>query len=353
MGDASIGEMKGRLGEWTEVRRRRATKIDRRFTQVITFFVAGFQMGRGVGIYGKSFRSRKSDVVGYGRVSTDNRQTVDPYSEIQMQLSEIELSISGGLRVIIDLGCSLTATEFCEERNKWADSFHWVRVWEDKAFTYERVAWLKILCFPLRLWDEENFSTICSRFGKVLCPFDSIYSWNDLSMGKVGILTSARRWINEEVQDEDSDGISDTWIDNESNKSMEESEEEEGEIQEDVARAGNQDEGELATSRIGDTREVCMADVPIVNHPSSSADPNRPVDALCDEPTFEASLDVNQNPCSPSTTRGSVPITDESSSSTNEIEATVAIGKEIGFQIDMDNDILVSLLGGDGANTII
>ncbi|KAI3509630.1 hypothetical protein L1887_25054 [Cichorium endivia] len=62
------------------------------------------------------------------------------------------------------------------------------------------MAWLKIVGLPLRLWDEANFTTICSRFGKVSCPFDCVSTRRDLSMGKVGILTSARRWINEKVQ---------------------------------------------------------------------------------------------------------------------------------------------------------
>lgn len=64
---------------------------------------------------------------------------------------------------------------------------------------YERIAWLKIIGVPFEFWDEENFSLIASRFGKVINPFDSISSRRDYSMGKVGILTTRKTWINEDV----------------------------------------------------------------------------------------------------------------------------------------------------------
>ncbi|CAH1416883.1 unnamed protein product [Lactuca virosa] len=64
---------------------------------------------------------------------------------------------------------------------------------------YERVAWLKITGVPLQLWEENNFSIIASRYCKVLNPFDGISNRRDYSMGKVGVLTSVRRWINDEI----------------------------------------------------------------------------------------------------------------------------------------------------------
>ncbi|KAI3501194.1 hypothetical protein L1887_29056 [Cichorium endivia] len=75
----------------------------------------------------------------------------------------------------------------------------WLKHGEKQDLRYERLAWLKILGLPLRLWDEENFSRIVRNFGRVINPFENMKIRKDLSMGKVGILTSRRQWINEEI----------------------------------------------------------------------------------------------------------------------------------------------------------
>ncbi|KAI3510782.1 hypothetical protein L1887_17919 [Cichorium endivia] len=50
------------------------------------------------------------------------------------------------------------------------------------------------------MWDTENFSSIAGKFGKVINPFDTIENRPDYSMGKVGVLTSYNKWINEHVK---------------------------------------------------------------------------------------------------------------------------------------------------------
>lgn len=49
------------------------------------------------------------------------------------------------------------------------------------------------------MWEEENFNLIAQRFGRVINPFSHIITRRDFSMGKVGVLTTEKRWINETV----------------------------------------------------------------------------------------------------------------------------------------------------------
>ncbi|KAI3518329.1 hypothetical protein L1887_06934 [Cichorium endivia] len=140
---------------------------------------------------------------------------------------------------------------------RWKDWFRSLIRADQQEIQYVRTAWLKILGLPLKLWDETNFSKIAERFGKVINPFNEISSRSDFSMGKVGVLTSKRTWINEDIkvlaggteytvgiveytddwspfyplpfdkveEDDDSeDGISDTWAENNENNDREEGE---------------------------------------------------------------------------------------------------------------------------------
>ncbi|CAH1412514.1 unnamed protein product [Lactuca virosa] len=75
----------------------------------------------------------------------------------------------------------------------------WLKKADQHEIPYERTAWLKILGVPLRLWDEENFNIIDGRFGRIVSPFNKLYTRRDFSMEKVSVLTSERKWINTEV----------------------------------------------------------------------------------------------------------------------------------------------------------
>ncbi|KAI3499764.1 hypothetical protein L1887_35573 [Cichorium endivia] len=165
----------------------------------------------------------------------------------------------GVLTLALQFGSSICARDFLEDVQGWKDWFRWLRFCDQRAIQYERVAWLKIVGVPIPLWDEENFSCIAGKFGKVVNPFDYINNRSDWSMDKVGVLTSRRSWINEELNvladgevfrigiveytddwspfkplsfdkmvesdddDDDSEGVSDTWLN-------EEDEPEEGEF---------------------------------------------------------------------------------------------------------------------------
>ncbi|CAH1437071.1 unnamed protein product [Lactuca virosa] len=110
-----------------------------------------------------------------------------------------ETKYLGGLRLAIHFGCSKDADVYLENKKHWKDWFKWIVRADQQELNYERMVWLKILGVPLNLWDEQNFSLIVSKFGRVISPFDNIANRRDYSMGKVGVITSNRKWINEEL----------------------------------------------------------------------------------------------------------------------------------------------------------
>ncbi|CAH1419817.1 unnamed protein product [Lactuca virosa] len=143
----------------------------------------------------------------------------------------------GGLNLALGFGDSTAAKEFLEDKTKWQDWFKWLMRADQYDLPYERTAWLKILGLPLRLFDEEKFSKIVMKFGKVIAPFDNVATRRDYSMGKVGILTSQLPFdkVEEESEDEgyndlvdeeeeeDEDGVSETYMEDDNND-MEEGE---------------------------------------------------------------------------------------------------------------------------------
>ncbi|CAH1450255.1 unnamed protein product [Lactuca virosa] len=116
-----------------------------------------------------------------------------------LNIMKNETKYLGGLRLAIKFKYSVSAEEFLRDEKRWRDWFKWIVSADQHDLQYERIAWIKILGVPLALWDENNFSTIARRFGKVINPFDNISTRRDYSMGMVGVITSARKWINEEI----------------------------------------------------------------------------------------------------------------------------------------------------------
>lgn len=106
----------------------------------------------------------------------------------------------GGLRIAIKFESSKEACEFLEDKGRWEEWFKWMVLGEQMDTSYERLAWLKINGVPLKYWGEDSFSRIVSRFGKVTISFDNIHNKRDLSMGKFGVITSRKKWVNEEFQ---------------------------------------------------------------------------------------------------------------------------------------------------------
>ncbi|CAH1423988.1 unnamed protein product [Lactuca virosa] len=105
----------------------------------------------------------------------------------------------GGLRLTLEFDSLKKAIEFLEDQSRWSDWFKWLITADKYEFQYKRVAWLKIIGLPHKLWGEDNFSTIVSNYGRVISPFSDIRNRRDYSMGKVGVLTLEKKWINDQT----------------------------------------------------------------------------------------------------------------------------------------------------------
>ncbi|CAH1442025.1 unnamed protein product [Lactuca virosa] len=105
----------------------------------------------------------------------------------------------GGLRVALHFDQTSNASKFLEDEPAWKEWFQWLTHGDKLDIKYERIAWMKILGLPLKLWDESNFSTIVRTFGKIVRSCDCIADRRDYSIDKVGVLTSNTKWINEEI----------------------------------------------------------------------------------------------------------------------------------------------------------
>ncbi|CAH1438893.1 unnamed protein product [Lactuca virosa] len=125
-----------------------------------------------------------------------------------------ETKYLGGLKLAIRFRWSVDANEYLKDKNRWNDWFKWPVNADQYDSDYERVAWLKIIGVPLPLWDEDNFSKIASRFGKVITPFDGIldrrdYSMDDWSLFKPALFDKVEESNEEE---DDPEGITETWM---------------------------------------------------------------------------------------------------------------------------------------------
>nr|KAJ0195626.1 hypothetical protein LSAT_V11C700343790 [Lactuca sativa] len=114
--------------------------------------------------------------------------------------TDLEIKYVGGLRVLFLFDSSVDAKDFLNNKNKWKETLKWVN-WSDKTdMQVERVAWIRIIGLPLYLWGERNFASIIEGFGKTIAPYEDLSNRVDLSCPKIGILTSRKTRINEELQ---------------------------------------------------------------------------------------------------------------------------------------------------------
>ncbi|CAH1416400.1 unnamed protein product [Lactuca virosa] len=111
----------------------------------------------------------------------------------------VEVKFIGGLMVLMLFDHSVAAKEFMVSEHRWKDYLKWVR-WGDKVETHEeRVAWVRIMGLPLHLWGQRNFRIITEGFGKTIAPYEDIPHRVDLSHVKIGLLTTRRTRINDEI----------------------------------------------------------------------------------------------------------------------------------------------------------
>ncbi|CAH1442510.1 unnamed protein product [Lactuca virosa] len=113
--------------------------------------------------------------------------------------TELEIKYIGGLRVLLLFGNSVDAKEFLNTENRWKEYLKWVN-WSDKTdMQVKRVAWIRILGLPLYLWGDRNFTAITEHLGKTIAPYEDLPNRVDLSCPKIGILTSRKTRINDEL----------------------------------------------------------------------------------------------------------------------------------------------------------
>ncbi|KAL4572094.1 hypothetical protein LXL04_018863 [Taraxacum kok-saghyz] len=110
-----------------------------------------------------------------------------------------EVKYMGGMQVLIKFHSERAATVFKSNKAIWLKWFLRVDDYGKKNIRFERIAWLKTTGLPLAAWDDANFATIVRNYGKLLVNSCSFWSTDDVSHGRVCILTANRKKIIEEL----------------------------------------------------------------------------------------------------------------------------------------------------------
>lgn len=97
--------------------------------------------------------------------------------------------------------------KFLAMKTTWGEWFKDFKTRDTINGKFDRIAWLKIVGLPVRLWSEENFAKIAGEFGKVIEPVKILPSSQDLSLGSIYILAGKRLRINEEIPVENNHNI--------------------------------------------------------------------------------------------------------------------------------------------------
>ncbi|CAH1448167.1 unnamed protein product [Lactuca virosa] len=108
----------------------------------------------------------------------------------------------GGLSVGIRFRSEGDVDEFLKNENYWREWFIETKRGNSYDALPGRIAWLKIIGLPLHMWSEGNFERIeriAGTVGKVLSPSEISMRLQDVSCGKICVLTKRKIRINEEV----------------------------------------------------------------------------------------------------------------------------------------------------------
>ncbi|KAL4583877.1 hypothetical protein LXL04_008462 [Taraxacum kok-saghyz] len=115
---------------------------------------------------------RKTALIGTAK-SLDHLGHLPKIIGVNKDLS-FEVKYLGGLHALIEFGCSIAAKKFLTDPNRWMGAITRLE-WADKAYIDTgRVAWIRIVGLPIRLWGERNFENITRTFGKTIAPFDDV-----------------------------------------------------------------------------------------------------------------------------------------------------------------------------------
>ncbi|KAL4588921.1 hypothetical protein LXL04_001821 [Taraxacum kok-saghyz] len=111
-------------------------------------------------------------------------------------LGDCDIKYLGGLSVMLIFNSPEVANCFLHNQKiNWSIWFAWLKAWDATLQPHSRAVWLRIRGVPVSLWDSEVFSSIASAFGKVLIPFNCKDEAENLSFGKVCVLTESMELI--------------------------------------------------------------------------------------------------------------------------------------------------------------
>ncbi|KAL4555549.1 hypothetical protein LXL04_038171 [Taraxacum kok-saghyz] len=121
-------------------------------------------------------------------------------SLIQLEGYDIsETKYLGGMQIIVKFTSLKAAKVFKDNKSIWMKWFVWVEPIGARPTRFERIAWIKITGLLLQALDEANMDVIAGSFRKVLVNISPFWNSNDVSHGKLCILTASRKKLKEEV----------------------------------------------------------------------------------------------------------------------------------------------------------
>ncbi|KAI3497002.1 hypothetical protein L1887_39382 [Cichorium endivia] len=91
------------------------------------------------------------------------------------------------------------AKTFLQNNATWLNWFKRLDLAKNFDLRFERIIWLKIVGVPSHAWNDSNFEVIANNYGSIIANDNSIDTCQDLSYGKIGVLSAIRTKINEEI----------------------------------------------------------------------------------------------------------------------------------------------------------
>ncbi|KAL4589442.1 hypothetical protein LXL04_002349 [Taraxacum kok-saghyz] len=114
----------------------------------------------------------------------------------------VRIKYLGGMLVSLKFQSPKGAEVFKDNKTIWMKWLTGLEVAGKKVTRFERISWIKVTGMPIIAWDDENFEAIAGNFGKVLVSARPFSINDDLSHGKICILTNSRIKIQEEIMAE-------------------------------------------------------------------------------------------------------------------------------------------------------
>ncbi|KAI3500567.1 hypothetical protein L1887_36391 [Cichorium endivia] len=125
-------------------------------------------------------------------LSLDHMASLPSYLNVR-DGSLVGVKYIGGLNVALCFKNHSLAKEFLDDSDRWIEWFHWIVFGDSKDFCDERIAWVNVMGLPVRLWSDDNISSIIKPFGKIIVPPEELEPHLNSSVIRFGILTRYRR----------------------------------------------------------------------------------------------------------------------------------------------------------------